>query len=143
MAGQAFAPGVAEALAAGEPKPAVAPPPAAPRFIGGAARSTTISLDWPVEYDGVVYEGIVLRRLTTDEVAKFLDKINGQPADAKVTFPVFRTADDSEIPDEVLSALDDDDMTKLNEAAASFLPRRFRAAPESDSSPLNGGSTAP
>ena len=113
------------------------------RFIGGASRSTVIPLDYPVEYAGVEYREMTLRRLTTDEVAEFLKSVQGQPEDAKVTFPIFRTADDKPVPDEVLSALDDDDMTTLNEAAQSFLPRRFRAPPDSGSIPPAGEPTAP
>ena len=123
-----LAPGVAEALAVASPAtPADSPAP--PRFIGGASRSTAIALDWPVAYDGVEYREVVLRRLSVGEVAAFLERIKDQAADAKVTFPVFRTADDCEIPEAVLTALDDDDMARLDEAAASFLPRRFPGRP--------------
>ena len=137
-----LAPGVAEALTAGGiTTPAITAP--APRFIDGATRSTVITIEWPVEYDGVVYREFVVRRLTTGELAAFLDKVKDQTADAKVTWPLIRTVDDAEVPEIVLASLDPDDSDVLDEAAADFLPRRFRAAPASDFSPLTGGTTAP
>lgn len=62
--------------------------------------------------------------------------------DAKVRLPLFRDERGEPIPDEVMDALDDDDRLALDEAAANFLPRRFRGLAERDSGPDIGATTA-
>lgn len=135
-----LAPGVAEMLAT----TASAGPAAAPaRFIGQASRSTAITLEWPVECDGVEYRDVVIKRMTTQEVADFVEGIASQAESARLRFPVYFHPNGHRVPDQVLDALDDDDMQKLNEVAEAFLPRRFQTALAGVSSSPNGGSTAP
>jgi hypothetical protein len=99
--------------------------PQAVSFIGSKPRSETVTLEWPVEYKGTVIDQITVRRLTTSEVAAYLENLNAARAAGEKLprFPIF------DQPDEVIDGLDDD-AEKLNEVALRFLPRRFRAAAE-------------
>lgn len=106
-----------EATEAPAPKPA-------PVFIGnGRARSKVVSLESPVEYDGREYRAITIVRLNAKEVEDMLAAINrGEPA----RFPIFRDENGALVPEIVLDALDDDDSLTLDEAAADFIPKRFK-----------------
>ena len=118
-----------------------------PHFVGGKARRTSIALDFPVEFDGITYSEIGLRRLTAGEVSAFMDiarAIVKADPDANPRAPIFTTTDGAPIPDGLFDALDDDDALRLDEAAASFLPRRFQADREaSASTPTAGSDTEP
>jgi hypothetical protein len=120
--------------------PAPVAPAAPPAFVGGKPRLRTIALDWPVEYDGKVYSRIHLQRLTAKEVADWVESIKDKQ---DVRFPLYRDDDGNQIPDVVLDGMDDDDLTALNEAAADFLPRRFRGVMASDSGHGVGDPTEP
>ena len=115
------------------------------RIVSDRPRAATIELDWPVEYAGRVFAAITVARLTAGEVARFQDEIVGlleSGADSKVRLPLFRDEDGAPIPDAVMDALDDDDRLALDEAALSFLPRRFRGLAARDSGPDIGATTA-
>lgn len=88
------------------------------RIVSDKERARTIELEWPVEFEGVVYDTVTIRRLTTKEVVDFLATIDGQ---AQVRWPMY------DVPDAVLDALDDDDSFLLDEVVKGFLPRRFQA----------------
>lgn len=102
------------------------------RIMSDRPRAKTVDLQWPVEFDGREYKSITLVRMTAGEVAAFQEEIekllNSNP-DARVRFPLFRDDRGETIPDDVMDALDDDDRFALEEAAADFLPRRFRVSP--------------
>jgi hypothetical protein len=121
----------------------------APLFLGDRPRSHSVRLEWPVEYMGTRYEAITVRRLTTAEVAAFMQKVaehheaNPEAADEVMRFPIFFDERGEPVPDEVMDGLDDDDAVPLNEAAVRFLPRRFRAATEPTSTPQPGEATGP
>lgn len=119
---------------------------APPKFVGGPVRYRTVTLECPIEYDGVVYAEVVVTRLTAADVAAFeaqLDALRATQPDARVRWPLFRDAGGAPIPDVVLDALDADDKHEVDKAAASFLPRAYRAEPDGGSPRNTGGSTAP
>lgn len=102
-------------------QPAVKP---APKFVSQKERFRTVTLEWPIEYDGKVYDSVTVRRMTTSEVAEFIDQVR---ADAKsASLPMF------DVPKEVVDALDADDAEAVNKAVNDFLPRslRLEAEPE-------------
>ncbi len=117
--------------------------PAAPQFISRSARGKTIDLEWPLEFEGVEYHAIEVRRLTFGEVEAWQKSIANLPDDAPVVIPIYFRPDGVRVPDTVMRALDDDDKARLDKAALDFMPRRFRAAPASDTAPADGGSTEP
>lgn len=98
---------------AGAPAEAIAPP----RFVNQQKRFRTIPLEWPLEYDGKIYDAITVRRMTAQEVADW------QGSDER-TLPMV------EAPLAVIDALDADDALKVNEAIHDFLPHALREAIE-------------
>lgn len=97
----------------------------APQFVGGKSRVKTVSLEWPVEYDGKVYDAISIKRLTAGEVADFEKKLAAVPG-GELRWPIFVDAVGVTIPDAVMDALDDDDNLELQKEMIDFLPRRYR-----------------
>lgn len=116
-------------------------PPSAPVFIGDKSRVETVALDWPLSYGGKTYASITLKRMTTAEVADFIDRMRKAGEAATARFPIFVDEAGAPIPDEVMDGLDADDMDRLNERAANFLPRRFLGAPASASPAPTGATT--
>jgi len=115
------------------------------RIVTDRPRAATITLEWPIAYNGRVYATITVARLTAAEVARFQEEIVqllDSGADAKVRLPLFRDERGELVPDAVLDALDDDDRLALDEAAAGFLPRRFRGLAAQDTGPDIGATTA-
>jgi hypothetical protein len=107
-------------------------------------RAKTIPLEWPVAFAGQEYRAVTGSRLTAAEVARFqseIEQLLRSDPDAKVRLPLFRDERGEPVPDEVMDALDDDRLA-LDEAAANFLPRRFRGLAEQDSGPDIGATTA-
>lgn len=105
-----------------------ASPPEPPRFVDvGRPRSRVIPLEWPVDFDGRCWREIVVRRMTTIEVAGLMERMRAQP-EREFRFPMFDDPSGQPVPDAVLDQLDDDDSYALNRAATDFLPRRFRTA---------------
>ncbi|WP_051949255.1 hypothetical protein [Methylosinus sp. PW1] len=119
---------------------AAAPEPEAPKFVGGAARFKSVTLAWPLAYDGAIYDHVNLHRLTAKEVADWVESIKEKDS---VRFPIYRDDSGASIPDVVLDALDDDDRLALDEAAKDFLPRRFQDVESDGSGPAAGGTIAP
>jgi len=112
-----------------------------PRFVGDRARAKLIDLEWPVEFEGRVFERIAIARLTAREVADFTDMAIKAEPNASLPLPVFRDEAGTPLPVGLLDALDADDRDALNEAALDFLPKRFRGALTSASEPAPGGPT--
>jgi hypothetical protein len=86
-------------------------------------RSEVVSLNWPVEFNGVTYSTVTVRRMTVADFQAFQAEIDaaekeGRPA--PVRFPMF------DAPPEVMDMLDLDDEERLTETANRFLPSRFR-----------------
>lgn len=114
-----------------------------PQFLGGPARHRDIELEYPVAVAGVEYRAIRVARLTAGEVAAWQKEIADAPDGVRVRLPAIRAADGGPIPPAVLDALDADDMARVDEAAMSFMPRRFQAVMASGSGPADGGNTGP
>ena len=131
---------------------ATAPPAADPAPAAQAAspvithrkdRAATIPLEYPLDVDGKPLDAIVVRRLSAQAVADFLEVIGNAPDTKLLRFPMFYDVDGNKLPDAVIDALDDDDAVALTKATAGFLPRRFRAeGPEPDTTPVTGDPTA-
>jgi hypothetical protein len=114
------------------------------RIVSERPRRQTVDLEWPVLFEGREYRSITLIRLTAGDVSRFQDEIERllrSNSDTKVRLPLFRDEDGALIPDAVMDALDDDDRLALDEAAANFLPRRFRGLAAQDSGPGIGDTT--
>lgn len=101
--------------AANEP----APKPVA-KIVTPKEREASVPLDWPVEWDGHLYEAIRIRRVTGLEVETFVREI--QVRDENAPFPKAPMID---CPVEVFEALDDDDRLRVEEAMGPFMPRRL------------------
>ncbi|MGJ5029048.1 phage tail assembly protein [Bradyrhizobium sp. HKCCYLS2038] len=95
--------------------------PELPRFVGGKPRSRDVLLDWPLQYDGKIYDRITVRRMTTAEVGEFVAAASTE-AGSDMRLPMF------DCPPEIIDALDPDDAEKVNEAVRDFLPRLLRQA---------------
>jgi hypothetical protein len=107
-----------------DPVPLAADAMPSARHVRAAERVTTVPLDWPVEFNGVVHASIGIRRPTVADVAAYAARVRALQAEGKdasaVPLPMF------DAPDEVLRLLDPDDDDRVEAAAAGFLPRRFR-----------------
>jgi len=114
------------------------------RIVSDRPLFKTIDLELPVEFDGKVYTSIRIVRLTAGEVSAFQAEIEAllkNDPNARVRFPLFKDADGNDMPSEVMDAMLDDDRLLIDEAAADFLPRRFRAIPEPATGPATGANT--
>lgn len=107
--------------------------PAPARFVGGKPREEVVELDWPVEYDGKVYDRVTVRRISVEELRAFIESSADGASAARM--PMF------DVPMAVLDALDPDDDERVMKVMRDFLPRRLREAAEA--SPQAGGDTAP
>ena len=94
--------------------------PAAPRFTGNKARTTTVPLEHHVEFAGKVYTAIIVSRMTVAQVGEFVEAAQVDGANARL--PMF------DAPFEVIDALDPDDAETVNKAVRDFLPRSLRPA---------------
>ena len=93
--------------------------------------SETVTLDYPVEFDGVVWDKIVVRSPTVAVVADFAERVSAAGG-ANLRLPMF------DAPDEVLDALHLDDDDRLSEVADRFLPRRFRVEAKAATASASG-----
>lgn len=86
----------------------------APKFISidGRPREVQVKLDWPIEYDGKVWDIITVRRVTSAELSAFIESPEGS------AFP------NIDCPRDLLDHLDAEDGFKIEEMAQSFFPRR-------------------
>jgi hypothetical protein len=95
-------------------------------------RFDVVTLDWPVEYDGVTYDRITVSRMTVAQLASYMDTI--QTDNGLSALPMF------DVPRAVVDALDADDGSKLDEVAYRFLPLALRST--AASTPDTGGNTS-
>jgi hypothetical protein len=112
----------------------------------GKDRSADVPLTYPLQVDDQVIDKITVRRLSTAEVAEFIDGVVAAStvgATKMLRFPMFYDAEGNRLGDDIIDALDDDDAVRLTEAAASFLPQRFRVNEEPDTTPGSGGPIEP
>ena len=103
-------------------------PPVAKLIAKSKPLFRTIELEYPVDFDGTVYETITVRRMTGEEVRLFIEGIE---VDRRL--PMF------DVPSEVIGALDADDAEQINKAVMDFLPRALRE--DNEPSPNTGAST--
>lgn len=96
------------------------PPAAAPaekpvaKVLGD--RTRRVPLEWPVEYDGKVYDAVTVSRMSGEQISAFYaDEVSGR-------LPMF------DCPFEVIDALDADDAMTVQKAVLDFLPRSMREA---------------
>lgn len=113
------------------------------KFMNEADRRRVVQLAWPLSLNGKEYHEIHLARLTTKEVATFVEQLSKMPEDTRFVWPIFKDAEGTIIPAEVMEALDDDDRTDLDKVALDFLPRRFLGDREPVSAQADGGFIAP
>ena len=88
-----------------------------------AERFEVVMLEWPVEYDGKLYDRVTVRRMSTSEVAAFVE---AAIADKKAPLPML------DAPQAVLDELDEDDAVALNKVVEDFLPRSWRDSRAAD-----------
>jgi hypothetical protein len=94
-----------------------------PKFVGNRPRSERVELLDHVEFRGKVYTALIVRRLSTSQVAKWLEDVEAQVPDANLGNVV---DDDGEVvPQQVLDAIDDDDDFRVSEVLNRFLPERL------------------
>lgn len=96
-----------------------APRPAA-TFVSQVDREKWVPLQYPVTFDGKVWDRIRIRRISAKELRDYL----GAVGDGFVMPPVI------DCPIEVWDGMDADDQTDVDEAAFEFMPKRLRAAAE-------------
>jgi hypothetical protein len=102
-------------------KPAVDDPKPIANIVTTKERQRTVDLDWPVEFDGKVYDKVTVRRVTGREVEEFMRQVDTR--DVNAPFPRAPMID---CPTEVYEALDDDDLLRVEEAMVPFLPQRLQ-----------------
>ena len=99
------------------------------RYMTDKALQQVVPLDFPLEIAGKPYVSVTIKRLTTGEVEDFMELLRAAPDGKAGRFPMFLDERGDLLTDDVWRVLMDDDTAKLNEAAAGFLPVRFRAVP--------------
>ncbi|MDC7784754.1 phage tail assembly protein [Rhodoplanes sp. TEM] len=112
-----------------EPAPAAGTDDA-PRFVGGKPRARVITLEYPIEYRGKLWEQITVRRMTAKELQDFVDQASKDGETPKL--PMF------DAPIEVMDFLDPDDQATVSEAVQDFLPRALRQAEEPHPASIGG-----
>lgn len=98
------------------------PEPPVARIVNPEGRSKTIPLQFPVEFDGKMWDSVEIRRVTGGEMRDYFDRLTSGEAFALP--PVIQC------PLQVWDALDADDQLAVDEAAQAFMPRRLKAAVE-------------
>lgn len=96
-------------------------PPVA-RIVNPAGRSKVVPLQFPIEFDGKIWDSIEIRRCTGKEVQDYFEAM-GNSAEF-VLPPVVQC------PLAVWHAMDADDQYLVDEEAQAFMPRRLKAAVE-------------
>ena len=89
------------------------------KIVTNLPREKVVTLTYPVEFDGRLYESITIRRITGAEVVDYMDRLQQRE---RLMPPVV------ECPVEVYEAMDADDQFMVDEAAMDFLPRQLRVA---------------
>ena len=115
-----------------EPTPAptapVAPAPPAPsrpkaRLAPRPGLEERVAFDFPIEFDGRTYEGVVVRQLTIGTLAAWMEERGDAPATGAVfRYPIYFDDAGDVMPDEVLDACVMVDHAKVVKASERFLP---------------------
>lgn len=87
------------------------------RFITTKLREAFVDLDYPFEFNGVLYEKIKVRRISAQEMSDWEKglEIGGNPVPPVV-----------ECTPEIWGAMDADDQQKVEEKALDFFPQRLK-----------------
>lgn len=96
-------------------------PPVA-RIVNMEGRSKEVPLQYPVEFDGKIWDSIEVRRCTGAEIKSYFEQMTS--GEAFTLPPVIQC------PIAVWEALDADDQFAVDEVAQAFMPRRLKAAVE-------------
>jgi hypothetical protein len=113
-------------------KPVADEPPVA-KIVTTKEIDRLVTLEWPIEFNGKVYDQIRVRRITGHQWQAYVEAMT----DSKVESPVPPTID---CPQEVWDVMDADDMDTVGIASMDFMPRRMKAA--ADQTPSNGDDTS-
>lgn len=100
-------------VAPGTDKPAA-------KIVSMDGREKWVTLDYPIAFDGIIWEKIRVRRVTGQELSEYL-----RQADQDFVLPPV-----VDCPIEVWNGMDADDQTSVDEAAMGLMPKRLRAAAE-------------
>lgn len=90
------------------------------RIVSPKERSAIVPLEYPIEFDGVTYDTVTVRRVTAKEVSDFIDVVAKSEDGADVKAPMI------DCPQEVYEAMDDDDRLRVEQALLPFLPLRLK-----------------
>lgn len=101
---------------------AVAAQPPVARIKNPEGRSKRVPLVYPVEFDGVDWVDIEIRRCTGAEITAY---VNSMATGGEFVLPPV-----IQCPIEVWNGMDADDQFMVDEAAQAFMPRRLKAAVE-------------
>lgn len=127
---------------ADQPKPDFDPYPVLPskeeaqatpkpiRWLVQRKREDSFELAWPFEADGKEYRSLTVRRLTADEVGKFIERLRA--TEGTLRFPIWRDERGDLLPDDIWAAMDDDDIATAERMQLDFLPARFTSAVETE-----------
>lgn len=105
------------------------PPASVARIVSDKPRERMVPLEYPVEFDGVTYDTIRIRRVSGKQMADFFESVRS--TEGNVMPPVV------DCPVEVWDALDADDQFTIDQEAADFMPKRLKDA----MAPAAGGET--
>lgn len=89
------------------------------KIVTDKVREKFIPLEYPVEFDGKLYEQIRIHRVSAQEVSDWIKRLDG---DGDQMPPVV------DCPMEVWNALDADDQDTVDKEAMAFTPRRLKEA---------------
>lgn len=107
-----------EAISTEQPAAEPAPPPTA-KVIYSGEHEKLVPLEWPIEFDGKVYDQIRVHRVSGKQVRDYLEALRTSQTD--ILPPMI------DCPIEVWNALDADDQETVDLAAAEFTPKRLKA----------------
>lgn len=99
---------------------AAAPEPPKLRSKSGKERERVIPLEFEVEYDGIVYDTITVRRSRGSDFRIFASL--NEDKDGELVIAALLTG----VPKEVIAALDGDDFMELQAAIRDFVPRKMQ-----------------
>ncbi len=84
----------------------------------GKLDTKVVPLTYPKTIDGITYESVTIRRVTTQQMADFIAHM---VAGRRAVPPML------DLPLEVYQEIDDDDMMVIEDEMAPFTPRRLKA----------------
>jgi hypothetical protein len=101
-------------------RPAAEPVPVPiAKVIYSGEHEKRVPLEWPIDFDGKVYDDIRVHRVSGKEVRDYLEALRTSEAD--ILPPMI------DCPIEVWNALDADDQQAVDVAATEFTPKRLKA----------------